>query len=442
MKQVLAVMLSCLTVIMSTGCGENPENVMNADKEKVTLQVVTTFAGSDSNAQGYRQGCQDWENETGNIVFDMSAISDDSFKERIAMDFATGSEPDVLFFFTGADASAFIDAGKVVPLKEIRKEYPEYASNHDDSKLSESLVDGEIYAVPIAGYWEMLYFNEKVLEAAGVDKPGADYTWEAFMADCEKIKNAGYTPIAAALGDIPNYWWEYMIFNHTGPDVHLTVPNSVEDELGQAWVAGMNDIKTLYDLGYFPENTTSAKDEETLSLFKSGKAAFLVDGSWRLNDIIQSCQNDPENPATLDEEKLGQFSVTYMPGTEKRKNTDIIGGVSMGYYITRKAWNDPVKREAAVNFVSFMTSDEIVSVFSRYTNNTLLVMPNQDNIEHNSLQKKVLELLEGATSLTPAVQDIFDGECRSTTFAGMPDIVTGRIEAQKAVEMGLKIYNR
>lgn len=442
MKQVLAVILSCLTAIASMGCGENPENVINADKEKVTLQVVTTFAGSDSNAQGYRQGCQNWEKETGNIVFDMSAISDDSFKARIAMDFATGSEPDVLFFFTGADASAFIDAGKVVSLQEIRKEYPEYASNHDDTKLSASLVDGEIYAVPIAGYWEMLYFNEKVLEAAGVDKPGADYTWDAFMADCEKIKNAGYVPIAAALGDIPNYWWEYMIFNHTGPDVHLTVPNSVEDELGQAWVDGMNDIKMLYDLGYFPENTTSAKDEETLSLFKSGKAAFLVDGSWRLNDIIQSCQNDPENPATLDEEKLGQFSVTYMPGTEKRKNTDIIGGVSMGYYITRKAWNDPVKREAAVNFVSFMTSDEIVSVFSRYTNNTLLVMPNQDNIEHNSLQKKVLELLEGATSLTPAVQDIFDGECRSTTFAGMPDIVTGRIEAQKAVEMGLKIYNR
>jgi raffinose/stachyose/melibiose transport system substrate-binding protein len=37
--------------------------------------------------------------------------------------------------------------------------------------------------------------------------PGADTTWEEFLDDCEKIKNAGYTPIAAALGNIPHYWW-------------------------------------------------------------------------------------------------------------------------------------------------------------------------------------------------------------------------------------------
>lgn len=313
--------------------------------------------------------------------------------------------------------------------------------NQDEGKLTASLVDGQVYAVPVSGYWEAMFVNKEVLKAAGVEVPGSDYTWEQFMQDCQKIKDAGYTPIAAALGDIPNYWWEFAIFNHTGPASHLTVPTSVDDEQGQAWVQGMEDIKQLYELGYFPGNTSSAKDEEMLSLFMKGKAAFLVDGSWRLNGIVQACQDNPDDPNTLDEKKLEQFTVTYVPGTEKRKATDLIGGVSMGYYITRKAWNNPVKREAAVSFVTYMTSDEEVTRFSQYTTSTLRKMPEMDRKNFNSLQNSAWKLVDGATSFTAAVQDFFNGECRSTTFAGMTEIITGQVEPRKAVADGLDIYN-
>ena len=44
-------------------------------------------------------------------------------------------------------------------------------------------------------------------------------------------------------------------------------------------------------------------------------------------------------------------------------------------------------------------------------------------------------------SLTPAVQDIFQGECRTSTFDGMPQIVTGKVSAEDAVKEGLEIYH-
>ena len=142
----------------------------------VELNVTTTFAGEDGNAQNFKDAVAAWEEATGNTVNDASATSDEAFKARIEMDFQTGADPDVLFFFVGADANSFIEEGKVVSIDTIRETYPEYAANMNDDLIPASLVDGVKYAVPVNGYWESMFVNTAVLEAAGVEVPGADYT--------------------------------------------------------------------------------------------------------------------------------------------------------------------------------------------------------------------------------------------------------------------------
>lgn len=437
-KRMIALTLAAVMAVSLTACGVGAKE--ESAGNSVKLNVTTTFAGEDGNAQNFKNAVAAWEQETGNTVEDASATSDETFKTRVLTDFETGSEPDVLFFFNGADANNFIEAGKVVSIEEIRKEYPEYAANMNDDLITASLVDGKKYAVPVNGFWEAMFVNTEVLEAAGVSMPGTDYSWDQFKEDCQKIKDAGYAPIACALGNIPHYWWEFSIFNHTSPDTHLQVPTSVDSEGGAAWVAGMNDIKELYELGYFPDNTLSATDDETFAMFMDGKAAFLIDGSWKVGGIVNSCQSDPEDPETLDADKLAKFDVTYVPGQGNRKATDLIGGLSMGYYISAKAWDDPAKREAAVSFVEHMTSDEIVPLFAQHTASALKNAPKVDEAQFNPLQVKAMKMMSGATSLTGAVQDIFNGDCRVSTFDGMPEIVTGGVTAQDAVAQGLEAY--
>ncbi len=455
MKRLIAALLTGTMLLSLTACGgsastdetgstqvaavEDKQDVDTDAAGPVELNVTTTFAGEDGNAQNYKNAIEAWCAQTGNTVADTSATSDETFKTRVVTDFETGSEPDVLFFFNGADANSFIEAGKVVSIDEIRAEYPDYAANMNDELIADSLVDGKKYAVPVNGYWEAMFVNTEVLDAAGVSVPGADYTMEMFKADCEKIKAAGYTPIAAALGNIPHYWWEFAIFNHTSPATHTNVPATIEE--AEPWVEGMNDIKELYELGYFPENTLSATDDETFAMFTEGKAAFLIDGSWKVGGIVSACQSDPEDPATLDTDKLANFDVTYVPGNGDRKATDLIGGLSMGYYITKKAWDDPAKRAAAVDFVSYMTSDEIVPVFSQHTASALKNAPAVDETQFNALQVKSMEMMSGVTSLTGAVQDLFQGDCRVSTFDGMPEIVTGKVDATDAVATGIEAYN-
>lgn len=464
MKKLVAMALTCTMVFSLAACGQKPSSstpsteskpaessaasseapasseTPEAPAEPVELQVVTTYAGNDTNAQNYKNAYQAWEKETGNTVVDMSGTADETFKTRVDTDFETNSEPDVLFYYTGADANDFIKAGKVVSIDDIRAEYPEYASNMDDAKIPDSLVDGKKYAVPVNGIWETMFMNTEILEEAGVAKPGPDYTWDQFLADCEKIKGAGYTPIACALGHIPHYWWEFSIFNHTGPDKHLTIPATAEEEIGQAWVAGMNDIKALYDAGYFLDNTLSATDDESFAAFTGGKAAFLIDGSWKVGGIAMAFQSDPEDPSTLDQEKLDKFDVTFVPGGEARKASDLIGGFTSGYYITKKAWDDPAKRAAAVSFVEYMSSTEQVVIFAQHSASALKDAPAVDETQFNSLQIKAMNIIAQCTGFTAPMQDIFNGPCRVPTFDGMPEIVSGDVAAADAVQEGLDLY--
>ena len=117
--------------------------------EGVTLRTVSCFAGEDVAAITYAELLREYEEQTGNVVEDTSATSDESWKARVLSDFAVGNEPDVLFFFACSGDSAPI-LRRVVPIAEINAAYPEL-----DLAQSESLreADGGIYAIPARPYY-------------------------------------------------------------------------------------------------------------------------------------------------------------------------------------------------------------------------------------------------------------------------------------------------
>lgn len=430
-----------LSAVSPAGVASAQETEAGISFSPAVISVETTYAGEDVNAENFKEALNAWCAQTGCRVDNRSANSNEMFKEMVREEFASGTEPDVLFFFTGADANSFIAADEVVPVDRIREDYPEYASNMNDDLIPVSLVDGRAYSVPVNGFWEGLYYNSEILKESGAEVPGTGYTMEQFIKDCRKIKKTGYIPIAASLGEIPHYWWEYMIFNQQTPKTHDLIPQTAGDETGQQWVRGIETVKKLYGEGFFPDNTLSISNMDTVSLMVGGKAAFLLDGSWRLGSIVNGCLTDPDDQSSLDEDKLDKFGVAYCPGDGKRKATDIIGGMSMGYYISRRAYEDPDKRDAAVNFVEYMTSDKVVMKFASHTA-TALKNPPKPNMETlNSLQLKAVSMVQESTSITPAVQDLYLGECRSSTFDGMPELVTGRRDIADAVEEGLEIYH-
>jgi len=450
MKKFLALaMVSTLLVTALVGCGSEPKvdketteasqevstdketteasQEVSTDTEPTELVVVTSYSGDDGNRENYEKAFKAFEEESGHTVLDASATSNEEWKAKVMTDFETGSEPDVLFYFTGVDANKIIEGEKVVSIDTIRAEYPDYASNMKDDLLPKSLVDEVSYAVPVNGFWEGLFVNKTVLEESGVEMPGADYTWEQFLADCEKIKEAGFTPIAASLQEVPHYWFEFTTFNNGNLSNHLDIPETASDEIGTKWVSGLEDMKELYTKGYFPSNTLTASDPEAVQMMADNEAAFLIDGSWKMGWFSENTPDDLDN-----------FAVTYVPGKNDRVASDMIGGLSMGYYITEKAWNNPTQRKAAVDFVMAMTSDEVVSTFGATAVTALkngTVAP--DNL--NSLELSAIEMTKGATGVVGAAQDGLNVEARTDMFSNVKNVVTDNMTAEEAITKALEL---
>jgi len=426
MKKTKKVIALSLTAAIGLSAADA---VMAGAADPVTLSVVTSYGGDDGNRRNFEQAVQEYEDKTGNTVEDGSATSDEEWKAKVLTDYETGSEPDVLFFFSNADADPIIDAGKVVSIEEIRETYPDYATNMKEAMLA-AASDGKHYAVPSSGFWENLFVNKTVLEDCGVDMPGTNYTWDQFLEDCQTIKDAGYTPIACSLFEVPHYWFEFCVMNNGSLDSQLTLP-AVEadgslDEAGQKWAAALNDMKELYDRGFFPENTTTATDAETVQLFGDGDAAFLIDGSWKVGYFTE---NYPDN--------LEDYAVAYVPAKGDRKATDAIGGISMGYFISRKAYDDPARQKAAVDFVEYLTSDDVLSRF--VTTEVTALVNGAKPADLNSLQQSAAEANANLTGIVGAVQDTISSEAKGDLFGNVVAVVTGSMTAEDAVKSAIRI---
>lgn len=428
MKHLLTMVIAMSLCLALFGCAEQPVPQQET-REPLVLQVVTSFGLDDGNRKNFESAVAEYEAATGNVVQDNSAVSNEEWKAKVLADFETGSEPDVLFFFTTTDSAPFIKADKVVPISEIRREFPAYADNirEDRMPLAEN---GESYAVPVMGYWENLYVNKRVLADCGIAVPGSGYTWEQFLRDCAVIRSKGYTPIACSLAEVSHYWFEYAVMNNGTAEDHLEVPELDEtgalvmDETAEKWIAGLDDIRFLYEQGYFPENTLTAGDAETVAAFGDGRAAFLLDGSWKVGYFR-------ENYA----DRIEDYALCCVPGKGERQATDVISGISAGYFITRKAWADPQRRKAAVDFVSHLTSDSVMQTF--VTTEFVTMKNGLPDRSLDPLQLSAKLTMEEITGFSEAVQDHITGEARSMLFQSIRSVVTGEMSAHDAIELAL-----
>lgn len=427
---ILMLLLASFLPVLLAGCEE--EEVQTASKDTpVTLTVVTSYGGDDGSRDNFEKAVAAYQKSTGNTVQDLSASSSEEWKAKVLTDFMTGSEPDVLFYFTDADADPFINAGKVVSIEEIRETYPDYGTNMKQSMMAVAS-DGLHYAVPSYGFWENLFVNKTVLKQCGVTLPGSDYTWDQFLSDCQAIKNQGYIPIACSLNEIPHYWFEFTVLNNGTIGNHLAVPrvdgdgNLIDNETSQKWISALEDMTSLYQAGYFPANTLTASDAQTAALFAEGQAAFLIDGSWKVGFFTKNYPDQLEN-----------FAISYVPGKGKRPASDAIGGISMGYFITRKAWEDPQKREAAVEFVFHMTSEQVLSTF--VTTEATALIGGATPTGLNALQQSAADTNANITGFASAVQDAISGEAKNELFASIPKVVTGQLSPAEAVENAMRL---
>lgn len=390
-------------------------------KNPVTLKTVSMFGGTDPNAAAYQGINEELMAEYDYITIeDNSQTSDEDWKAAVAADFSVGNEPDVLQFFTDATADSIIATDKLVTIDEIRAEYPEYAGDTLDAALAASAnTDGVSRAVPTTGYWEGLYCNKDLFDEYNLELPT---DWASMEKAITTFKENGIIPIACSLNNVPHYWIEFLMLYAAGVEEYTSVPETAPE----GWVKGLEMFKTLRDMGAFPEDTDTVDDAYTGQLFRDKKAAMQLDGSWYAGNI----------------EDLNNTVVIAFPGVpdQKAEAASMIGGISSGFYITKKAWEDPDKRDAAVKFVMAHTSQAGVQ---RYWEATGAVAQAATQVNPVAGASPFAESIANYTSSASNIVSPTDariGDAYKTLVAQIVKVSTGAMTPEEAINLTLDKY--
>ncbi len=422
-KRVLSAFCAAVMALaVLSGCGGAGEDAgAGTTKNPVTLKTVSMFGGTDANTDVYQAINKEFMEENSYITIeDNSQASDEDWKAAMAADFSVGNEPDVFQFFTDATAGTILATDKFVTLDEIRAEYPDYACDTLEAALDAvTNPDGVRRAVPTTGYWEGLFCNRDLFEKYDVKLPT---DWASLVTAIRKFRQHDIIPIACSLNNVPHYWIEFLLLYTAGEESYVSVP----DEAPKDWIRGLETFRTLRELGAFPEDTDTVDDSYTRQLFKEKKAAMQLDGSWYAGGI-----EDKENTVVI-----------AFPGVEngKAKPGAMVGGISSGFYITKKAWEDPDKRDAAVKFVQAHTSKAGVQRYWEATGAISKAAVEVEPIDGMSdMALSALEYTNAATSVN-APTDARIGDAYKTLVAGIVKVSTGDLSAEELLNEVLAIY--
>ena len=437
MKKILSMMLTVVMIFsLMAGCGKknnvketsndsaSTQNTDDNEKEEakpVTLTTVSMHGGTDPNAENYQEISEQFMTDNPNVTIeDDSQSADQDWKTKIAADFAVGNEPDVIQYFTDANASDVLAADKFVTIDEIKAEYPDYAKDTLDTALNAAAnPDGVQRAVPTTGYWEGIFCNKDLFDKFDLELPT---DWDKFLTAVETFKKNDIVPIAVSLNNVPHYWVEFLLLSAAGIDGYEEVPTEAPED----WVKGLSMFKTLRDAGAFPEDTDTIDNELASELFNSKKAAMQLDGSWYAGGL-----DDQDNTVVVGFQ-------TIPDGTAPEGA--MVGGISSGFYITKKAWEDPDKRDAAVKFVMAHTNKESVTKYWGGNGQAACAVEPLDSM--TPLGVSGLDYSSAATSISAPTDSRISQEAYNTLIAGIVGVSTGDTDAKDLINEVLKVNNK
>ncbi len=203
---------------------------------------------------------------------------------------------------------------------------------------------GDLYAGPVNWDTIAVFYNKDMFDAAGLEYPTADWTWDDFAAAAEALTTeavygaavyleyqAGYPNWIAATGVTP-------IVEAGRTACTLTEPGSVE---------ALTFLKDLLDKGYMPTPSimggTSADD--AFNFWASEQVAMITGGSWKLTNALSDITFN--------------WDVVQLPKhPETGRSRSILHAV--GYVASSRTENP----DLAANLILYLVSDEGQTFFA------------------------------------------------------------------------------
>ncbi|KAB8145876.1 sugar ABC transporter substrate-binding protein [Chloroflexia bacterium SDU3-3] len=289
-----AALISCLLfAIAACGTpGSVTPPVAQATAVPGTPQKISWLVGASPEQLVQYQQVMSEARRDLNIEVDISPTTADNFNQKVQTLIAAKENPE--FWVGGTDFVPWASRGAVKPINDYIT-----TNNFDLSRFDPKTVDafrwnGKLWRIPTATFTVVLFYNEDMFKAAGIDTPPTDWnnkTWtlDEFTQVAQKLtidkngKNAldpAFDPnnvVQYGIADMQSfllYPW-YFGGDWSDKEGKTFTGNSPEVVKGLQTVA---DLSNKYHVLPTPATIKALGGD----LFATGKAAMTMNGNWAI----------------------------------------------------------------------------------------------------------------------------------------------------------------
>ncbi|MFY9634377.1 MAG: extracellular solute-binding protein, partial [Cellulosimicrobium cellulans] len=178
--------LIAATALMLTACSPAaPQD--EAKTLKVVYQKTDSFSALDNLFQAAKQEFEA-ANQGVTVALEPIQANDDDYGTKLALALRSPSTAPDVFYEDTFKVRSDVDAGYLLKLDSHLEGWTDWDTFDEGAKAAGLADDGGTYAVPLGTDTRAIWYNKKVLTAAGVSVPWEPRSWQEILDTARKIK--------------------------------------------------------------------------------------------------------------------------------------------------------------------------------------------------------------------------------------------------------------
>jgi raffinose/stachyose/melibiose transport system substrate-binding protein len=285
-KRLAAGLVAAVALVVAA-CGGSDNNSSTSGGGGSTTSSSTKpvtinwwhIANNDPLKTIWKQAADQYHAQHPNVTIKITVLENEAFKAKLTTNMQAGKPPDVFQSWGGGTMQQQAQAGLI---KDITEPTKSWINTLNPAGVKLYQIDGKQYGIPynlgVVGVW----YNKKLFKQAGID--GTPTTWDEFLGDVQKLKQAGITPLAVGEKDKwPGmFWWANLSLRIAGKDAMAKAGEDGSFDTSGFVEAGAQ-LKKLIDMkpfqpGYLAAPWDGAGGEA--ATMANGRAAMDLMGQW------------------------------------------------------------------------------------------------------------------------------------------------------------------
>ncbi len=288
-KPLKMVPILFILMLIFTGCSSETKSKQTGAGSKQpakTIKLLTNGNNNNGDFRALKAIYEQYRKEVNpNFKMEIESIPNQSqYFQKLQTYIASNQMPDLFKLPNGPLAETLVKQGKLVDMKKTLTDFGKLDQFNKSVIDFLSFEDGSLYLYPEGTFGEAFWYWKKPFEENHIAIPK---TYDEFIAACEKLKQAGYTPIAVA-GKERWQLIRYLSFiplRLTHTDFINQLKTGDEKLSGDLGMQAVNFLYTLGKKGFFQKGFSNMDYTQGLNYFLGGKAVIHYNGSWELDKL-------------------------------------------------------------------------------------------------------------------------------------------------------------